>query len=156
MAQEKLRPERCLPYTARPPGIDSQAPVNRGSDRVISCIRGTRGTIMSVRELSLSPLKEALQEVTPSRSKQPEVLSNTEAGQSKDKPKDCVGYSGAARRRYKKQQRERKAAKATTPNAAASNPRVEEQSAPPGAVKRTRPVHDTLSLLEGRQGKRPV
>jgi hypothetical protein len=44
VAQGKLRRERCLLDTERPPGVYSQALGNRGSARMKMHNRGTRGT----------------------------------------------------------------------------------------------------------------
>jgi hypothetical protein len=44
VAQGKLRRERCLLDTARPPGVHSQALGNRGSAQVKMHNHGTRGT----------------------------------------------------------------------------------------------------------------
>jgi hypothetical protein len=65
-----------------------------------------------ITDISLSPLKEALQEVTPIRSEQPGKNTDVVDGPLKD-PKARVRYSGAARRRYKKQMQKERAAQAS-------------------------------------------
>jgi hypothetical protein len=101
--------------------------------------------------ISLSPLKEALQEVTPIRNKQPGI--NAVTGPSKD-PKARVRYSSAARRRYKKQMQKKRATQAP-PEASTSTPKDKGGNVPVSAVKRARPEHCTPSPSDNHSGKRP-
>jgi hypothetical protein len=98
-----------------------------------------------ISNISLLPLKEALQEVTPIRSEQPGKNTDVVAGPSKD-PKARVRYSGAARRRYKKQMQKKRAAQAP-PETSTSTPKDKGGNVPTSAVKRARPKHCTPSLF---------
>jgi hypothetical protein len=103
--------------------------------------------------ISLSPLKKALQEVTPVRSEQPGINTDAVIGPSKD-PKARVRYSGAARRQYEKQMQKERATQAP-PETSTSTPKDKGGNVPTNAVKRARPEHCTLSPSDNHSGKRP-
>ncbi|KMQ84365.1 integral membrane protein [Lasius niger] len=103
VAQGELRRVWCLLDTGRPPGGSSQVGI-RGSARVRSHDRGTRGIKMSVPDKNSNNLSIVLQGVDTLGDKRPEKDRPDSLGMEPDKAQQQAGktrdrYSGAARRR---------------------------------------------------------